>query len=58
VAKSACHFSRINERAGSTEEFWLADLATLDTPENRIAWMTGTPEDWATASLLAAREAY
>ena len=50
--------SGIIERAGSTEEFWLADLATLDTPGNRAAWMTGTPEDWATESLLAAREAY
>jgi nuclease S1 len=48
----------IIERAGTTEEFWLADLAALDTPENRAAWMTGTPEDWATESLLAAREAY
>jgi hypothetical protein len=48
----------IIERAGTTEAFWLNDLASLDTPENRTAWMSGTPEDWATESLLAAREAY
>jgi hypothetical protein len=48
----------IIERAGTTEDFWLADLAELDTPENRTAWQQGTPEDWATESLLAAREAY
>jgi nuclease S1 len=48
----------IIERAGTTEDFWLNDLASLDTTENRTAWMSGTPEDWATESLLAAREAY
>ncbi len=41
-----------------TEDFWLADLTALDTPENRKAWMTGTVEDWATESLLAARQPY
>ena len=30
----------------------------LDTPDKRAAWMSGTPEDRATESLLAAREAY
>jgi nuclease S1 len=50
--------SGIIERAGSTEDFWLNDLATLDTSENRVAWMKGTVEDWATESLLPAREAY
>jgi nuclease S1 len=48
----------IIERAGTTENFWLADLAELDTPENRAAWQQGTPEDWATESLLAPRDAY
>jgi nuclease S1 len=48
----------IIERAGTTEDFWLNDLASLDTPENRMARMSGIPEDWATESLLAAREAY
>jgi hypothetical protein len=44
--------------ARTTEEFWLNDLADLDTAENRAAWMSGTAEEWATESLLAAREAY
>ena len=46
------------ERTGHTEEFWLADLGQLDTPEARAAAMKGTVEDWATESLLAARQAY
>ena len=50
--------SAIIERAGNTEGFWLADLNQLDTDENRAAWMSGTVEDWATESLLAARAAY
>jgi S1/P1 Nuclease len=44
----------IIERAGTTEDFWLDNLAELDTAKNRAAWMTGTVEDWATESLLAA----
>jgi hypothetical protein len=40
------------------EDFWLADLAALDTPEARAMAMRGTAEDWATESLLAARQAY
>jgi hypothetical protein len=50
--------SQIIERVSAKEDFWLDDLAALDTPENRAAWMKGTVEDWATESLLAAREAY
>jgi nuclease S1 len=46
------------ERAGDDEDFWLADLAPLDTPGNQEAAMRGTVEDWATESLLAARAAY
>jgi nuclease S1 len=41
-----------------TEDFWLKDLAALDTPDARTAAMNGTIEDWATESLLAARKAY
>jgi nuclease S1 len=48
----------IIERAGTTEAFWLNDLAALATPENRAAWMSGMPEDWVTESLRSAREAY
>ena len=36
----------------------MADLAALDTPEARQEAMKGTVEDWATESLLAARQAY
>ncbi len=46
------------ERTSKSEEFWLNDLAALDTAENRAAWMKGTVEEWATESLLAARQAY
>ena len=46
------------ERAGDDEDFWLADLAELDTAGNREATIKGTIEDWATESLLAARAAY
>jgi nuclease S1 len=46
------------QRTGNTEKFWLADLGQLDTPEARSAAMKGTVEDWATESLLAARQAY
>jgi nuclease S1 len=41
-----------------TEDYWLRDLAALDTPEARAAAMKGTIEDWATESLLAARQGY
>jgi hypothetical protein len=50
--------SRIIERVSDKEDFWLTDLTALDTAENRVAWMGGTIEDWATESLLAARQAY
>jgi hypothetical protein len=32
-------------RIGDTEDFWLADLAALDTPQNRQEAMEGTVED-------------
>ena len=41
-----------------TEDFWLRDLAALDTPAAHERAMKGTIEDWATESLLAARQAY
>jgi nuclease S1 len=41
-----------------TEDYWLNDLAALDTPPAREAAMKGSIEDWATESLLAARQAY
>ena len=48
--------SGIIDRAGEDEDRWLADL--MDTPEARQTAMAGSVEDWATESLLAAREAY
>jgi S1/P1 Nuclease len=36
----------------------LGDLASLDTAESRQTAIRGTVEDWATESLLAARQAY
>ena len=36
----------------------LADLGQLETPEPRHEAMKGRVEDWATESLLAARQAY
>ncbi len=46
------------ERTSKDEEYWLQDLAALDTSEARDAAMKGTVEDWATESMLAARQAY
>jgi hypothetical protein len=48
----------ILERVGRVEDRWLADLDALDTPEARAKAMSGSVEDWATESLLAARAAY
>ncbi len=44
--------------AGDTEDFWVADLGELDTPNKRNEAMKGTVEDWATESLLLAKAAY
>ena len=46
------------QRVGDTEDFWVADLGELDTPNKRAEAMKGTVEDWATESLLLARAAY
>jgi hypothetical protein len=45
-------------RVSESEDIWLKELATLDTQEAREAASKGTPEDWATESLLAVRAAY
>lgn len=44
--------------AEAAEEKWLAELIAMDTPEARARAMAGTVEDWATESLLIARDAY
>jgi hypothetical protein len=50
--------SDINDRANRTPDRWLADLVAMDTPEARQKAQGGSVEEWATESLLAAREAY
>ncbi len=50
--------SLIIEHVSKSEDFWLGDLASLDTAENRTEWMKGTVEDWATESVLSARQAH
>ncbi len=49
--------SAIIAHVGTSEKFWLNDLAQLDK-EDRAAWMKGTVEEWATESLLAVMAAY
>jgi hypothetical protein len=49
----------IIERAGREEDFWFTELFdSLDTEKNRTQAQRGKVEDWATESLLAARQAY
>jgi nuclease S1 len=50
--------SGIIEFICDAEEYWLKDLAALETAETREGAKRGTVEDWATESLLAARQAY
>jgi hypothetical protein len=50
--------SLIIEHYSDNEDRWLSELASQMTPTNRTAWIKGTVEDWATESLLAARQAY
>jgi hypothetical protein len=50
--------SKIIARAEPKEDRWLDLLIAMDTPEARQAAQRGSVEDWATESLLAAREAY
>jgi len=40
------------------EHLCLTELDALDTEQNRVAWMSGTVESWATESLVFARWAY
>jgi hypothetical protein len=45
-------------RAQPSEHRWVDDLVAMDTPEALAAAQKGSVEDWATESLLAARDAY
>ena len=46
------------ERASHDEDEWLEMLEKLDTADNQKKYKNGQPADWATESLLAAKEAY
>jgi nuclease S1 len=48
----------IIDHAARGENGWLDDLIAMDTPESRQKAQAGSVEDWATESLLAARQAY
>jgi nuclease S1 len=48
----------IISRAQPNEDRWVKDLVAMDTPEALAAAQKGSVEDWATESLLAARQAY
>jgi hypothetical protein len=52
--------SGIFERVSRSEDVWLKELAGLASPEpeSTVNASRGSVEDWATESLLAAREAY
>ena len=45
-------------RYASSEDAWLKELTVLPSPQTPDNASDGTVEDWATESLLAAREAY
>ena len=46
------------ERISTSEDYWLKELTVLPSSQSRDTTAEGTVEDWATESLLAAREAY
>ena len=46
------------ERMSNDEEYWLKELTVLPSSQTPDTAAEGTVEDWATESLLAAREAY
>jgi nuclease S1 len=50
--------SGIIERVSKDEDFWLKELTVMPSSQMPQDAAAGTVEDWATESLLAAREAY
>jgi nuclease S1 len=46
------------ERVNKSEDYWLKELTVLPSSQSRDTTAEGTVEDWATESLLAARQAY
>jgi hypothetical protein len=50
--------SGIIEHHTMNEQVWLWDLTFVANPKMVVEWSRGTPEDWATESLLIAKSAY
>ena len=50
--------SQIMDRHTRNEKVWLWDFDFVANPKMVAEWSKGSPEDWATESLLIAREAY
>jgi hypothetical protein len=46
------------EYKSQNEQDWLRDINSLATPKNVAEWSKGTPEGWATETLLVAKKAY
>jgi nuclease S1 len=49
---------RTIERMSRSEDYWIKELSVLPSSQTPDTTAGGTVEDWATESLLAAREAY
>jgi len=49
---------QIIERHSKNPGVWLWDLTYIANPNRVAEWSKGTPEDWATESLVTARSAY
>jgi hypothetical protein len=50
--------SEIMRRHTENESVWLWDFDFIANPRMVTEWSTGSPEDWATESLVIAKEAY
>jgi hypothetical protein len=50
--------SQVIERHTTNEQVWLWDLTFFANPKMVVEWSKGTPEDWATETLLISKTAY
>jgi hypothetical protein len=50
--------SQIMQRHSASEQVWIGDLNAVTNPKLTAEWSKGTPEEWGTESLQAAKEAY
>ncbi|MBN1568597.1 MAG: S1/P1 nuclease [Acidobacteria bacterium] len=50
--------SRVIDRHTKNERVWLWDFDFIANPKRVVEWSRGTTEDWATETLLVAKEAY